>query len=165
MGRWALGLGLALWVAGCGRPDPAPPVIPVTAAEFRRVITAARAKAVLVNVWATWCGPCREELPDLVRLERDGRAAGLKVLLVSADSESDLPQVKRFLAQHGVCFPTYFKAQKDMEFINGLDPRWSGALPATFIFDNQGKLVNRLEGKATYAEFVALIQPVLEEQQ
>ena len=135
---------------------------PVTAAGLNQAVTRAGAPVVLVNVWATWCGPCREEFPDLVRLERLWRGRGLKVLLVSADDEGDLPQVKRFLAERGVDFPTYLKAQKDMEFINGLDPRWSGALPATFLYDGTGRLRDFWEGKTTYALFeqkVRAVQP------
>jgi thiol-disulfide isomerase/thioredoxin len=151
---------------GCSRAQPIRPdserVTPVTAAGLNQAVTRAGAPVVLVNVWATWCGPCREEFPDLVRLERLWRGRGLKVLLVSADDKGDLPQVKRFLAERGVDFPTYLKAQKDMEFINGLDPRWSGALPVTFLYDGTGRLRDFWEGKTTYALFeqkVRAVQP------
>jgi thiol-disulfide isomerase/thioredoxin len=143
--------------AGCTRTPRVPveqvQVSPVTAQELLKVVRDSGAKVVLVNVWATWCGPCQEEFPDLVRVARDYQAKGLKVLLVSADMESDLPQVKKFLAEHGVNFPTYLQAEKDQEFVNGIEPRWTGAIPATFIYDGTGKLSEFWERKASYAEF------------
>jgi thiol-disulfide isomerase/thioredoxin len=108
------------------------------------------ARAVLVNVWATWCGPCREEFPDLLRLERELRDRGLRVVLVSADFDDQLPAVRRFLASHDVDFPSYIKTGDDMEFINRLEPRWSGALPATLIYDGAGTPRRFWEGMATY---------------
>jgi thiol-disulfide isomerase/thioredoxin len=150
--------------AGCGRVDTAQvKVSPVTAEELKQAVSNASAKVVLVNLWATWCGPCREEFPDLLRLEREYRGRGLKVFLVSADFENELPVVKRFLARQGVTFPTYFKAQKDMEFINGLEPRWSGALPATLLYDSTGRLRDFWEGKATYAMFRQKVESIMEE--
>ena len=152
-------------VAGCKQAQSIEPaseqVTPVTVAELKQAVTNARAKVVLVNLWATWCGPCREEFPDLVRLERAWRGRGLKVLLVSADNSTDLPKVRRFLAERGVKFPTYLKMQKDMEFINGLDSRWTGALPATFLYDGTGQLRDFWEGATTYAVVEQKVQKIL----
>lgn len=156
--------GLALLMS-CARHERVPveqvQVSPVTAQELLKIVRDSGAKAVLVNVWATWCGPCQEEFPDLVRMAHDYQAKGLKVLLVSADMESDLPQVKKFLAEHGVNFPAYLQAQKDQEFVNGIEPRWTGAIPATFIYDGAGKLSEFWERKASYAEFEQEVRKLL----
>src|SRR5713226_9102751 len=108
-------LGLGVLLASCGRTSRVRiedvRVTPVTAADVQRVVHDSGAKAVLVNMWATWCGPCREEFPGLVRVARKYEGQGLKVLLVSADTETDLPAVKKFLAEHGVEFPAYLKAE------------------------------------------------------
>ena len=77
-------------------------VTPVTAADIQKMIRDSGAKAVLVNMWATWCGPCREEFPGLVSVAHKYQGQGLRVLLVSADTDTDLPAVKKFLAEHGV---------------------------------------------------------------
>jgi thiol-disulfide isomerase/thioredoxin len=137
-------------------------VVPATGPTVLAAVRESRAQAVLVNVWATWCVPCREEFPDLVRLHRAYKDRGVKVLFVSGDFESDLPQVKQFLADHGVDFVTYQKTGNDMEFINTLDPDWSGALPATFVYDGESVRRQALLGKGSYAKFEELLRDVLD---
>jgi len=128
-------------------------VSPVTSADVQKAIHDPAAKAVLVNVWATWCGPCREEFPGLVRVAEKYNGQGLKVILISADETGDMAAVKKFLADEGVDFPAYIKAEKDQPFIDGLDKQWTGAIPATFIFDGSGKLRDFWEGGVTFSVF------------
>ncbi len=128
-------------------------VTPVTSADVQKAIHDPGAKAVLVNVWATWCGPCREEFPGLVRVTEKYNGQGLRVLLVSADDTDQVAAVKKFLAEEGVDFPAYIKAEKDQAFIDGLDKQWTGALPATFIYDGSGKLHDFWEGGVTFSVF------------
>jgi thiol-disulfide isomerase/thioredoxin len=139
-------------------------VTPVTAADVLRVVHEPGAKAVLVNMWATWCGPCREEFPGLVRVARKYQEQGLKVILVSADDDKDMAQIKKFLADEGVDFPAYIKAEKDQPFIDGLDKRWTGALPATFLYDGSGKLRDFWEGEATFNVLERKVVEVLSKQ-
>lgn len=134
---------------------------PVTSAEILANVRAPGAKATLVNIWASWCGPCRAEFPDLMAVTRKYRTDGLRVILVSVDLEQDLPAARQFLAQQGVNFPSYFKAEKDHPFVNTLNPRWTGAIPATWIYDHAGNLAHFWEGAATAAEFEAKIKPLL----
>jgi thiol-disulfide isomerase/thioredoxin len=111
------------------------------------------ASAVVLNVWATWCLPCREEFPDLVRLEKEYRAKGVRLVLVSADFPDAVEGAKAFLKEHGVVADSFIKDGDvaDQVFIDGLDPRWSGALPATIVFDGAGRKTAFWEGKADYA--------------
>lgn len=126
-----------------------PSVKPATAEEILNAVKEPGSKAVLVNVWATWCAPCREEFPDLMRVYQDYRERGLKLVLVSADFDDQLPEARRFLARNGVNFGSYLKVGDDMQFINTLSPKWTGALPATFIYDGEGRLRYFREGRAT----------------
>jgi len=137
-------------------------VTPVTASGIQQAVRDSGSRAVLVNIWASWCGPCREEFPGLVRMAREFRTQGLKVIFVSADFDTDLPAVKKFLAEHGVDFPSYIKAEKDQPFIDTLDKRWSGALPATFIYDGAGHLQDFWEGKASFQEVEQKVTKVLQ---
>jgi len=68
-------------------------------------------------------------------------AGGLRLILVSADFASQRPDVEAFLGRQGVVFPSFVKAQGDQEFIEGLDRRWSGSLPASLLFDRRGKRI------------------------
>jgi thiol-disulfide isomerase/thioredoxin len=134
---------------------------PVAADSIARVIRAAGGRATVVNVWASWCEPCREEFPEIVRLARTYRAQGLRVVFVSADFKEAYPEARKYLAQQGVDWPTYYKTGGDQEFIAALDDRWTGALPGTFVYDAQGKLRDFWEGKASYDRFEASVKPLL----
>ena len=154
----ALVLALACAPAGAAEPPP------FLAADAGRVLEEVRrpgAAVVLVNVWATWCVPCREEFPDLLRLRRDHEQRGLRLVLVSADLSDQREDARAFLAAHGVDFPTFHKDAPDAAFIEALSPAWSGALPATMLFDARGTLRNTWESKRTYAELAAIIEPFL----
>ena len=144
-----------------GAAPTAPAPTPATAAQVLDAVKAAKQKVVVVNVWATWCVPCREEMPDLLKLRREYKDHGLTLLLVSGDFGSEREQATAFLSEQGVDFPTYIKTGDDMAFINAFDPKLSGALPATFIYDGQGKLRHALLGKSTYAQFEAKVLDVL----
>jgi thiol-disulfide isomerase/thioredoxin len=138
-----------------------PSVVPATGQEILRRVGEPGANVVLVNIWATWCVPCMEEFPHLVRLRRTYADRGLRVILVSGDFASELPGVRKFLATQGVDFVSYIKSGDDMEFINALSPRWSGALPATFIYDGGGWLRQMWESEASYERFERGVLEVL----
>src|SRR6266516_5714090 len=125
---WSAALAITL-LAGCaqggaGRAErgASPPLVTANAGGVLGAVREPGARAVLVNVWATWCQPCREEFPDLMRVARENRARGLRLMLVSADFDDAHGQVRAFLAREGVDFPSYLKAGDDMKFIEALDP-------------------------------------------
>ena len=172
-----LALGIAV-LPGCGgapggRPAGRAPVAaneaatdtlplePVTAEQLHARIREPGARATLVNVWASWCDPCREEFPEIVSLAERDRARGLRVLFVSADFTDQAPDTRRFLAEHRAPAPWLVKTGRDQEFIDGLDRRWSGALPVTIVYDPAGKPVQFWEGKADSAHFAAAVEPLL----
>jgi thiol-disulfide isomerase/thioredoxin len=161
-------LGLGVLLVSCGQTSRVRvedvQVTPVTAADIQRTVREPGAKAVLINLWATWCGPCREEFPGLVRVAHKYQGQGLKVILVSADDDKDMAEVKKFLAEEGVNFPAYIKAEKDQPFIDGLGKQWTGALPATFLYDGSGKLHDFWEGGVTFNVFEQKVVEVLGQQ-
>lgn len=103
-----------------------------------------RGSIVVLNFWATWCGPCREELPLLSRLS--GEYAGRKVrfIAVSADDAKDRAKVDQFLQREKLGMEVWLGADLDM-----LERAWLGnELPATMILDEQGEIVARILGQA-----------------
>ena len=148
----ATGLLLAAVAAHAGAPSPpaAPAPVRTNGAGILDAVRAPGAKAVLVNVWATWCAPCREEFPNLVKVARELAPRGLRVVLVSADFPGLDAEIRRFLTDQGVDFTTYYREGSDEAFIDAMSPDWSGAIPATFLYDGHGKLVRFWEGKASY---------------
>jgi thiol-disulfide isomerase/thioredoxin len=163
---------LALIVAlACAAPiasraaETAPDVRVIRAGseEILRAVRAAGAKVVVVNMWATWCIPCREEFPDLLRLRERWAERGVKLVLVSGDFDTTLPEVKSFLAEHGVG-ETFLKVGNDTEFINAFDREWSGALPATFVYDGAGTRRYSIHGKTTYEALEEKVAAILDSQ-
>jgi thiol-disulfide isomerase/thioredoxin len=127
-------------------PLPSPTQAGGVLAEVRKP----GAAAVLVNVWASWCSPCREEFPDLLHVARELAPEGLRIILVSVDFPGAESETQKFLTSQGVDFPTFVRTGKDEAFVNDLESQWSGAIPATFLYDGNGKLVRFWEGKASY---------------
>lgn len=161
-----------LVLGGCGRDAPAPlaPVGPATATpeltpvapdQIRDVLAARRGKVVLVNVWATWCLPCKEEFPDLMRAYRELQPRGLELVLISADFEAQRERARTFLAGQGVDFPTYLKTGPDGVFIDAVDSAWSGSIPATLVFGRDGTKKALWDGAASYEDFKKAVEPLL----
>ncbi len=143
-------------------PRPGPHLLPASATDVLQAVRAPGARVVLVNVWATWCLPCREEMPGLLRLRHAYAGRGLRLILVSGDFSSDADQAAAFLREQKVDFPTFIKKGADMEFIDAFDPQWSGALPATFIYDGQGTLRHTIHGKASYEQLEEKVRNIVE---
>jgi thiol-disulfide isomerase/thioredoxin/dienelactone hydrolase len=121
-------------------------------------------RALLINFWATWCGPCREEFPDLVKIRGRYAPARLDFVTVSLDDISDLDAaVPEFLRQmRATHIPAYLLNADDPEAaISLFDTTWRGELPATFLYDPQGKLVYKHRGRIRPPELQAAIDRAL----
>ncbi len=122
-----------------------------------------KGKPLLINIWATWCEPCREEFPDLIQLRKAIPRDALEMIAISTDYPDEVEEkVLPFVQQLGINFPVWVKAEGDDEaFINRLNPDWSGALPATFIYDSRGNQQKFLLGKQTLEIFREEVQKVI----
>jgi thiol-disulfide isomerase/thioredoxin len=118
-------------------------------------ISRERGHVVLVNFWATWCVPCREELPDLSRLQRKYASRGFQILGVSTDLASQTPAVEKLLADVKPSFPNYRKKSggDDGQFIDAVDPSWGGELPFSVLYARDGKKVRVLSGQRTFQQY------------
>ncbi len=139
-------------------------VTPADAPIIKKAIAAQKGHVVLVNFWATWCGPCVAEFPAIVQTSRRYKASGLRVFAVSADPVKDThTKVAPFLTKAGADFPAYVEKSTDPEeFINAFDPAWQGDLPRTIIYDQSGRRVKTLTGEQTAQSLAAAVQPYLQ---
>jgi len=104
-------------------------------------------KLRLINVWATWCGPCVIEFPALVSLHRIYRGRDFEVVTVNADSSERQVKVLEFLKQQQASTRNYaFDKDDPYALIESLDPKWQGALPHTLLVAPGGEVIYRSEG-------------------
>ena len=144
--------------------NPAPAAVDtVTVSRLKEIVASNVGNVVLVNAWATWCKPCREEMPSLLRIRNEYRGKQFALILVSADDLDELDSVvKPALGRFGVDFPTYIiHDSTDDAFIRGMDPGWSGALPASFLYDDRGRLVKMFTGERSYKQFAKAVAAAL----
>lgn len=144
---------------------PASPVRVITADELAPLLKPNNRRPLLVNYWATWCDPCREEFPDLVKIDQDFRIKGLDTIAISLDDLAELKaEVPKFLRLMKVRMPVYLLNVADPEpSIKMVDPTWAGALPATFLYNAQGEIVFKKFGRFDTAELRAAIAKVMTE--
>ena len=136
----------------------------VDAQGLAQAIAKEKGRVVLVNFWASWCVPCREEFPDLVRLERKYRDRGLSIVGVSTDLAKDLPAVEKFLTKTKPDFRNYRKKSggDDQDFIESVDPKWGGELPFSVLYGRDGKKASVLSGKQSPADFEKAVAKLLQ---
>lgn len=179
--RIFLSLCLALVVVGCQPPDEdgltaaaspaaenplelvtqqegaAAPYVEVESVDaLKAAIRDVDADIVLVNYWATWCGPCRIEFPDLVRYDAENEGEGIEVRFVSVDMPADGELVQEFLNDHGVTDPSFLYTGPG-ELLGKIDPEVAGLVPVTMVFNQEGELLKTHLGILSYDTIDQLI--------
>lgn len=130
-----------------------PKLIDAKASDIRHALNESGAKVIMLNIWATWCDPCREEFPDMMKLYRMYKKEGFDLILVSTDFESSKTEAIDFLVEQGVDFVSFRKNQTDQVFIESIHSEWNGAIPATIIYNEKREVVDFWVGKVDYEEF------------
>jgi thiol-disulfide isomerase/thioredoxin len=101
-------------------------------------------KLRLINIWATWCGPCVVEFPEFMAINRMYRGRDFEFVTISADSPEKRDKVLKFLQSKGASNKNYlFSADDKYKLIEAVDPAWQGALPYTILVEPGGKIVYR----------------------
>ena len=114
-----------------------------------------RGKVVLVNFWATWCPPCRKEIPDLVRLQREYRSRGLQVIGVTYPPQK-LAEVRRFVGRAKVNYPVGLGTKETKVLFTS-----SETLPMTIVIGKDGSIRDIIDGILLPEEFEQKIKPLL----
>ena len=123
-------------------------VSPIDAVGLAAVAKNDSPKLRLINAWATWCGPCVVEFPELVTINRMYRGRAFEIVTVSADPAPLRADVLKFLKDKQASTRNYFAADADDHdaMINGVDAEWQGELPHTLLVAPGGRVVYRTRG-------------------
>jgi len=130
--------------------------------DLSELINSEQEHPLLINVWATWCVPCREEFPDLVKIS-ESYSNKVRVVGISVDDSEVLDsKVIPFLKNQKAKFENYLlKVTEPEDFINLLNKKWSGAIPATFIYKKSSEQNEMLIGKQSYELFEQAVKKVI----
>ena len=125
----------------------------ITIDELNDIIKNREGRVLLINIWATWCVPCKEEFPDLIKIS-DKYNEQIELIGISIDFPDEVEsKIIPFLNELQPNFINYVNVENDTErFINNLNPDWSGAIPATFFYDSERKQFLFYEGKMSFKE-------------
>jgi thiol-disulfide isomerase/thioredoxin len=132
-----------------------------TAEQLRAAMQGSKKKATLVNAWASWCGPCRREVPMLQALSVNLKPQGVDVVLVTVDDPKDAAKALSFLKDNAITLKSYIVDGSIGDFKAGINPRWPGMLPASFLFNAEGELVHFWGGEAFENEIVPVVENFL----
>ncbi|MDF3064599.1 MAG: Peroxiredoxin [Polyangiaceae bacterium] len=142
-------------------PRAQPGLTRTTSEQLLASIRGSGKKATLVNAWASWCGPCRRELPMLQALAANLKPQGVEIVLVSVDEEKDEAKAVSYLKDNHITLRSYLVSGSVADFKQGINPRWPGMLPASFLFDRGARLVHFWGGEAFENELVPVMEAFL----
>lgn len=115
-------------------------------------------KLLLINIWATWCGPCIIEFPDLVIIDRMYRSRPFEFVTISADKQAKKADALKFLQKQQASNKNYIFNEDDVyQLIEAIDPGWQGALPYSMLIEPGGKVVYKKSGTIDPHEMKKLI--------
>ena len=122
-----------------------------------RSIDAWRGQVLVVNFWATWCAPCRDEIPVFIKLQKQHGASGLQFIGIAIDQRE---KVDAFVRDFGINYPVLLGGMDAVELSRRAGNR-RGALPYTVMIDRSGRLVGTQLGIVKEAKLEALLRPLL----
>jgi thiol-disulfide isomerase/thioredoxin len=115
-----------------------------------------KGKVVILDFWATWCPPCREEIPSFIQIQKDYADKGVVVVGIALDEEGE-SAVKPFAKKQGINYPIVMdKTSKTGDLYGGVE-----GIPTTFIIGADGKIVAKHVGLTSKEEFIKELSPLL----
>jgi thiol-disulfide isomerase/thioredoxin len=144
------------------RPRQIGPKVTRIDLEGLRSVIKPKGKPLLINFWATWCEPCREEFPDIVRLGETYKTK-IDVITISLDELADIrTAVPKFLAEMKAKMPAYLlKTPDESAAVSLVSKDWPGNLPMTILYSTTGKTVFLKNKKVTYQELAIEIDKLI----
>jgi thiol-disulfide isomerase/thioredoxin len=163
-----IAVGLALPALASGTDDPlvakeqrkAAPKLSLRDIEGqKRELSDLKGKTVVINFWATWCGPCKAEMPEFTKVHAEYRDRGVEFIGAANEPRSEREKVQEFVRHLGIQFPIWLEAS-----INHLGAFKVGpGIPATVIVDPQGRVAARIKGVTDAAQLRSLLDRILAE--
>jgi thiol-disulfide isomerase/thioredoxin len=153
----AAGLGLALWDH---EPPDASALLALSLPDTRGASQSLgqwRGKVLVVNFWATWCGPCREEMPEFVRAQREMGPKGLQFVGIAVDQPE---KVAQFAKELDLNYPALIGGYEAMDIAKPLGDRLAG-LPFTVVLDRKGRIAHIQLGPLKPAQLRAIVSNLL----
>lgn len=155
-----VGLGLAITTSA--KPIAAPQLDTASVTALKNAIKKDHGHVVVINFWATWCGPCMAEFPDLVKTYDELKPKGMDLITISGDSFADKMRAATVIKLRHAPYPAYIKPKGDIvAYAKSLDPKWDGSLPRTFILDRSGNVKYTIAGRFDDAVLRKDIQTLL----
>jgi cytochrome c biogenesis protein CcmG/thiol:disulfide interchange protein DsbE len=114
-----------------------------------------KGKVVIVNFWATWCGPCRKEIPDFIEAYKKHKDKGLEIIGISLDQDG-WARVTPYVKKSNINYPIVLGDEKVVENYGGIE-----AIPTTFIVDKNGNIADQHTGTMSLKQLEAKLKPLL----
>ncbi|HBA66620.1 MAG TPA: redoxin [Methylococcaceae bacterium] len=117
-----------------------------------------RGKIVIVNFWATWCPPCREEIPEFIALQQEYQGRGLQFVGIAIETKES---VEKYLDFVDINYPMLVAGDQGII----LTQQWgnsAGILPFSLIFNQQGRMIHKQAGQLSRAKIVEIIEPLID---
>lgn len=152
----AFSLAALVVTASASLVGSAAPALNLTALDGQPVsLSALKGKVVVVDFWATWCGPCLQEIPGYIELQKKYGDQGVVIIGVSLDTKK-ASEVKKFVSAKGINYPVAIGSGEHVDAFGGFD-----AIPTTFLIGRDGKVLHQKSGAMDHAEYEAILKKAL----